>query len=367
MSADVHDRGGHGFTISPCALAAGWRTQAAASPPTLASSALVGVSCTSGSSCVAVGHLNSDGSAFAENWDGTAWGYAAVPASGANSGLASVSCASSTFCVEMGNTDRVGRGFVDTWNGSGWSGQAAGTGLPLAGVSCPSDVFCVAVGGSTADFWDGQRWRLETIPHLSRSARLNSVSCTGPDACTAVGTYGVSFPRPFGRNLPLVERWNGRRWTGQHAPDGKMALSELEDVSCTSRSFCVAVGNQNVTQGADFSAPPFVEIFRAGHWVISTTGIHTWTSLNGVSCVSVTSCTAVGSSVPGHKPDFVNVRPLIEVWNGSRWAVEPTPRVSRGSDLQGVSCVLKVGCTAVGSNGEEGAGQALVETDASAA
>jgi len=350
------------------ALAAAWRTEATPSNPEGQTGAsFAGVSCPAASSCVAVGTGSPDGPVLAESWDGTAWAYQPVPESGANPGLNSVSCVSATFCVAVGNTDgSTGRGSIDMWNGSDWTGQPAASGGP-AGVSCTSGVFCVAVGGSRAEFWDGQRWRSQTVPHLNRTARLDAVSCTAPTACTAVGTYSVSFPRPFGRSLPLVEHWNGQRWVGQHAPGGKMALSGLSDVSCVSRSFCVAVGNQNVTQGVDFSAPPFVEIFHAGHWAISTAGIQTWTSLYGVSCVTAASCTAVGRSVPGHEPNFLKVHPFIEGWNGSRWAVEPTPHVSRGSELQGVSCVLGIGCTAVGWDGEEGAGQPLVETAASTA
>jgi hypothetical protein len=68
--------------------------------------------------------------------------------------------------------------------------------------------------------------------------------------------------------------------------------------------------------------------------------------LNGVSCASRASCTAVGEyyrTADGPQPT------LIERWNGTTWRVEPSPSIGRRSTLDSVSCPSATSCTAVGS------------------
>jgi hypothetical protein len=66
-------------------------------------------------------------------------------------------------------------------------------------------------------------------------------------------------------------------------------------------------------------------------------------TLFGVSCVSATSCEAVGEK-GNFGPTFV---PFSESWNGHVWSVVPS-RGSAGSQLTRVSCVSPVWCLAVG-------------------
>ena len=73
--------------------------------------------------------------------------------------------------------------------------------------------------------------------------------------------------------------------------------------------------------------------------------------LFGVSCVSTQFCETVGYSVRASG----QVRTLIEKWNGTHWALAPSPNPGHGPSLFGVSCVEKAGslssnfCMAVGS------------------
>ena len=62
-----------------------------------------------------------------------------------------------------------------------------------------------------------------------------------------------------------------------------------------------------------------------------------------VSCSSSTFCTGVGNTAEG--------APLAEHWNGRRWSIQPTPKVSHSNYLAallGVSCPSLQTCTAVG-------------------
>jgi hypothetical protein len=58
-----------------------------------------------------------------------------------------------------------------------------------------------------AESWDGSQWQVHWLPRPpadNDSADLTAVSCTGPAACTAVGTSG--------NGLSYAERWNGTSW-----------------------------------------------------------------------------------------------------------------------------------------------------------
>jgi hypothetical protein len=69
--------------------------------------------------------------------------------------------------------------------------------------------------------------------------------------------------------------------------------------------------------------------------------------LDGVSCVSASACTAVGFY-------WTNSRrvpkTLIESWNGTAWTIVPSPSPGTGSNyLSSVSCTSATACTAVGN------------------
>ena len=78
--------------------------------------------------------------------------------------------------------------------------------------------------------------------------------------------------------------------------------------------------------------------------------------LFGVSCLTSSSCTAVGSYNGG-------AQVLIESWNGTSWSIVPSPS-SGISSLHGVACVSSSFCTAVGGyqNNFTGQGQTLIES-----
>ena len=71
----------------------------------------------------------------------------------------------------------------------------------------------------------------------------------------------------------------------------------------------------------------------------------TFSSLNGVSCPRPSICFAVGDY--GTDPNSPFARPLIELWDGTSWSIQPSPDVGNGA-LSAVSCSGPLACTAVG-------------------
>jgi len=388
------------------AYGAGWTTQATAGPAGLAESALSGVSCVSSVWCMAVG-VGDNGAldasdplpgvaSFAEIWNGSAW--TVLPAAGpvgASPGLYAISCASEVFCIAVGQTSSDGwegvrsrsaygddRALVEVWNGLAWTVQlhpgAVLSGSGLFDVSCTSSRFCIAIGqraaGShgadeLAEIWDGTRWRVQHTPTVAKYGTWPmAISCTAADACTAVGGYNPNKSPGLPDSVPLAERWNGRRWSVQHAPSYGRYYIELRGVSCVSRTFCLATGEHT---GNGSGAPgPFMERWNGQRWTAARAGLPEESSLNSVSCFSAADCVAVGQFDPRPLPSSDETAPLVERWNGSRWARVTVPRAPGppaalylNPSLFGVSCVARSGCTAVGAQAQGNESATLAQSN----
>jgi hypothetical protein len=167
------------------------------------------------------------------------------------------------------------------------------------------------------------------------------VSCTAPNACTAVGTY---FDPGTGAFRNLVERWNGTGWTVQAAPDAPHETdSLLRAVSCSAANACMAVGTYDVNRFVNFSMS-----WDGAHWTLHDMPIPsgaTSVAVAAVSCTTADACTAVGDYTTGAK-----TLPLAERWNGSNWSLQAVapPAGSTYLVLTGVSCTAG-GCIALGT------------------
>ncbi len=341
---------------------ASWSIHQSVNEPGPGGATLDGVSCGSASTCTAVGSSEA-GTLLAEQWNGTSWTLQdpPVPAGAVSSELDRVSCPSARFCAAVGNyttkPGAQGLPLFETWNGASWSSQSPGPG-PID-VSCTSATDCTGVGGNSgtsasaglAEHWNGTGWSIEPTPNLPAGTEggLDSVSCTSPTACTAVGASG----NPDGGVVTtLAERWNGTSWTIQSTPnkvDGDGSANALSAVSCASDSVCTAVGywqqycHDLVCQGG-----------LAQRWNGTT-----WTSqhisdpmgrpalFDAVSCPTSTDCTAITS------PDF-NGGTGTATWTGADWTIEPEYPLTIApffvTTLNDISCTSTSACTAVGTH-----------------
>jgi hypothetical protein len=174
---------------------------------------------------------------------------------------------------------------------------------------------------------------------------LNGVSCTAPSACVAAGVQEGRAGTP----LPLAESRTGTAWAVQAAPTPAGARpSELIAVSCPSSQDCAAVGLYIRTPRV---IAPLAETWNGSRWQVRPAAAPVdspYGALQGVSCTSPTACTAVGfSSIRGETASV----PLAESWNGSSWSIQrvPIPNRARQTWLYAVSCRSASACTAVGS------------------
>ena len=263
-------------------------------------------------------------------------------------GLRSVSCPGTAGCLAVGSNSIGGAAAYSTTDGgSAWETVAAP--LPpaeynLAAISCISMSSCQAVGegsmstgGTTggaptgvALFYNGTAWTQETLP--SGVGGLSGVSCVSATSCQAVGGAFTSTGGATGGTLSGVAlSFNGTAWTQETLPSG---ISDLTSISCVSATSCQAVGiNLSSTGGA----PTGVALsYNGTAWTQETlpSGI---SDLTSISCVSATSCQAGGFGSSGHD---------VLSWNGTSWATESLP--AGILDVTGISCVSATSCQAVG-------------------
>jgi hypothetical protein len=153
------------------------------------------------------------------------------------------------------------------------------------------------------------------VPSGASTWSFSAVSCPSGLWCMAVGTT---------QSRLLAETRVGGTWTEVSIPDP--GGGQLAGLSCTSTSFCEAVGSSS-----------------SGGAAVPSGSVSEFSS---VSCSLVSRCVAVGFVTRGG----VSL-PLGEFWNGTTWAVAPTQQpdlnVTR-STMSSVSCATSLSCMGVG-------------------
>jgi hypothetical protein len=279
-----------------------------------------GVSCATARFCIAVGYTRAtphdpNTTALLDQWNGTSWTSQAVP-SPAEAILSAVSCPAQAYCLAVGQR-LAGNGIVaplaEAWNGTSWSMLAAPNrhapnGSAFTGVDCVAANSCEVEAsfgygeGDQAVFaysFNKKAWTFQKqINHSFLGFAFNSensVSCSSATACTSVG-----FWQP-GQLLAVAERWDGTPWKSQGLPSPpKTGNDSLFGVSCTAAAACTAVGESS-KQLSNIPASTMALAWNGTSWQRAATPSPAGRSsqLSAVSCTSLTTCVAVGSSASG--------------------------------------------------------------------
>jgi hypothetical protein len=139
-----------------------WAIQSVATPSGAQQVVLLGISCTSSTACTSVGYYENSSSIWvtlAERWNGTEWTVQSTPLEpgATTSALIEVSCTSSTSCVavaQYGSSARPHASYAERWNGTSWSleslpSPSGSSASWMYGVSCTSSTACTAAGADT--------------------------------------------------------------------------------------------------------------------------------------------------------------------------------------------------------------------------
>jgi hypothetical protein len=367
-------------TSAPAASVSTWSIVPSANATSNSNNTLDSVSCSGPMFCMAVGGYDGavTGLTLTESWNGASWSV--VPSPNASpthfNQLNGVSCASAASCVAVGTYSDGTKNLTlaESWNGSSWivdttvnpSTASAAPDQGFNSVACTSPTSCIAVGSYTVgvntiqtlvESWNGSTWSVVPSPNTSTMLDnfFNGVACSTPTSCVAVGQFGSPISQT------LTEWWNGVSWAIVASPNTSPTFSNvLNSVTCTNSSFCMAVGYDDTGS----SPPSLIEMWNGTAWsIVSGPSTSVPNSdenfLYGVSCTDPSNCVAAGHwSNTGDVKDST----LIESWDGSAWSVTPSPNASPTfqDDLLSVSCGGGSQCVTVGQTGTAGPEQTLV-------
>ncbi len=292
------------------------------------------------------------------------------------SGVATLSSCN-TWVVGSYNSATASLTLVEHWNGTSWqvvpSPDPSGSSNynVLSGVAATSATSAWAVGtyfNGTAlqtliEHWNGASWAVVPSPDPTGSAYDNVLS--GVAATSATDAWAVGYnntPTPSGVPGPpqtLTEHWNGTSWTVVPSPDPTY-WDELRAVATTSADNAWAVGFNFTGIGAQKT---LVEHWNGTAWQHLTSPNHAGLTpvtnrLVGVAVTSATNAWAVGSYNNG-----TTSQTLVEHWNGTSWAIVPSPNpggTSRNNTLNGVAFTSASTAWAVGGYSDGTADQTLV-------
>jgi hypothetical protein len=336
--------------------------------PGSAGDELLSVSCQTGStvSCEAVGSSSdqpdTSTQTMAMSLQGTKWSMRSSPSPAVFQELNGVSCMSSTACTAVGAaaTIEAEEATGNLLEATSATAQAipVPTGLQYwpSAVDCVDASDCMMVGyfenGTStlamSQSWNGHKWTELSVPTPgANDSNLNGIDCTSATFCVAVGEagFGSSEDEKNGnlraaasaRNgeFGMIATWNGKQWSVDKLL-GDFPEEELLGVSCVSPSSCVAVGSGDG-----------IAISYSGSGTSWT--LHEMRDVSGydtpasVACTSASDCEAVGD---GLESDL----PFAQHWNGSQWTLQHVPApASQVENLSGVSCPTANACVAVGS------------------
>jgi hypothetical protein len=157
----------------------------------------------------------------------------------------------------------------------------------------------------------------------------SAVSCPSPGSCVAVGFYKDAS----GHFFAMIDTLANNSWTSVQAPEptsnrgtGSDQLANLYSVSCLSSTSCIAVGHYENTAGREQA---LIDVLSGTQWTAveapvpgdAGTATKQFSSLTELSCASATSCVAVGQYQDGS--GFSNG--FIETLSGTSWSAITTP------------------------------------------
>ncbi len=216
-----------------------------------------GLSCVSGSTCIAIGGtavINTFHASVAFTTDGgLRWTPAHLPP-----GLTSVfslSCATATSCVALGSTGTGEVSLRTTNGGRTWHEGEAPLPMGASYLSCPAATECMDVidAPSASGFYhvvattttQGRTW---TVKGGGGPGSWIAVDCYTSTACVVVGSLAKTQGR---RGLASTDDF-GSTWHQQRieAPMVPLATSNLSSVSCSAAGQCLAAGSYYLKNSA---------------------------------------------------------------------------------------------------------------------
>jgi hypothetical protein len=233
-----------------------------------------------------------------------------------------------------------------------------------AAISCYSATVC-AGGGTYADIrghhaallrWSaGTKWSAGPAPLPAGAsqdprATVASMSCPAATRCFAGGNYSS------GDNYGMLLTGSPAHWSARKAPLPANATlnpdATVAGMSCPSVTWCTAVGQYSDADGNQYA---LLLRLAGGTWtaaaapVRAPAGEHLVASLDAVSCPSATRCFAGG----WRYDSSLKPAPLMLTWHAGKWiavkaALPAGAAAEPNASITAISCPATTQCVAVG-------------------
>ena len=376
---------------------AGWTATAAPLPAGAASNGFIDlndISCSSSTQCTAVGDYSdtagtrdqADTQALVETLHANAWTAtkARLPVDADYrpvASFASVSCPTAASCTAVGSYSVSGDAspFISTEANGVWASQRAptpstgggggifgpGPNTPgLVQVVCEATHDCTTVGyfennngaGALFDQESGGAWKSVSVPK-GGSSFLDSVACTAPSTCVAVGGLASG---DFGQQYGYAVSEKNGALTGvqtplpSDAPAKKVLQVDLYATACSGVT-CVAVGDWatgTITisgNSSDTSVGPGLPLLLTlanGKWVARDlpTDRDVQGVLNAIACPSAGACVAGGQVTQANGDTS-----LLLTGSGAAWSMSPVAGDPAFNHGQIVAVDCSHGCIGAGT------------------
>ena len=188
---------------------------------------------------------------------------------------------------------------------------------------------------------------VNSLSQLRAAGPLSDTWCASSSSCVAVGQDE--------NGQPLVLAGAPSTWSKNQAKEIPLGSTfgshgSLSSVSCLSATSCVAVGYDWKGQPLVLAGDPSTWSAAQAREITLGSTFGSFGSLSSVSCLSGTSCVAVGQD--GHG------QPLVLAGDPSTWSASQAAEIALGSTfgsfggLLSVSCLSATSCVAAGSDGK---------------
>jgi hypothetical protein len=364
---------------SPALAAGTWAIVPA--PPTGQNAVLEGVTAPSDGNAWAAGYSNAAANGLGakmvlDHWNGSAWSQVTAPPITGSADLLAVNSSGTNDAWAVGYS-RVQRytfyPLAVQWNGTSWSiNSSVRSALPgdtiLNGVTDISSTDAYAFGnnsplasGELAQ-WNGSTWSQVTYPLPSKNGfdtTLNAIAADSPNDVWIIGSYLIQVSQTNLRWETFSDHWNGSTWTVVPMPKtpGSDNLFTYQvqsmDVISSTNVWMVGGSGDNASPYGGTPSNTLIEHYNGTAWsVVTSPDTGTNDNLTGVTETSPTNLTAVGYATP---PKGTGAQTLTMTWNGTAWAIEPSPNAGIPSVLTSVSTAPGDAIVqAVGYDGSEG-------------
>jgi hypothetical protein len=296
-----------------------WSVVPAPSPPG-GDSVLRSVSALAPDDIWAVGYADGESRTLIEHWDGTSWSIVSSPSPGSVDnilyGVAAIT-----------NNDVVAVGIYDHTSGNArqtlierYTTSCASTHTPTSTRTSTTTLTPTAT--PTCDVNLGWHAVMGQDPGVAANV-FNGVAAISPNDAWAVGYYQHSSCPPDGcRKRTLVEHWNGSAWSAVTSPNNGDNDNELLAIGAVSPTDIWAVGYKSVPFDGD-------QAF-AMHWDGVEWSIVEMPAVAGAQVVLLQGMAAIASGdvwAAGYagSPSGGESQTITMHWNGSEWAVVPSP------------------------------------------